>query len=103
MQGFFISCIATFQFLNHWAFSHIIYSNQIYLRFLHVLQFLYVMTDWQTEKGKSEFIIRKEWDFFFYLRHIEISNNVMITSIRNKTEWSTIQGVVGRNFELDCR
>ena len=61
------------------------------------------MTDWQTEKGKSEFIIRKEWDFFFYLRHIEISNNVMITSIRNKTEWSTIQGVVGRNFELDCR
>ena len=25
-----------------------------------------VMTDWQAEKGKSKFTIRKEWDFFFY-------------------------------------
>ena len=61
------------------------------------------MADWQAEKGKSKFMIRKVWDFFFNFRHIEINNNVMITSIRNKTEWSTFQGVIGRNFELDYR
>ena len=26
-----------------------------------------VMTDWQAEKGKSKFIIRKEWNFYFFL------------------------------------
>lgn len=61
------------------------------------------MTDWQAEKGMSKFTIRKEWDFFFNLRYIEINNNVMITSIRNQTEWSTIQGAIGQNFELDYR
>ena len=61
------------------------------------------MTDWQAEKGKSKFIIRKEWDFFLNFRRIEINNNVLITIIRDKTEWSTIQGVIGRNFELDYR
>ena len=61
------------------------------------------MMDWQAEKGKSKFTIRKEWDFFFNFRHIEINNNVMITSVPKKTEWSTIQGVIGRNFELDYR
>ena len=62
-----------------------------------------VMTDCQAEKGKSKFIIRKEWIFFFNVRHLELNNNVMITSIRNKTEWSTIHVVIGRNFELDYR
>ena len=48
-----------------------------------------VLTDWQAEKGKSKFIIRKEWDFFLTLGTWKlINNNVMITSIRNKTEWS---------------
>ena len=61
------------------------------------------MTDWQAEKGKSNFIIRKEWDFFLNFRRIEINNNVLITIIRDKTEWSTIQGVIGRNLELDYR
>ena len=61
------------------------------------------MTDWQAEKGKSKFIIRKEWDFFLNFRRIEINNNVLITIIRDKTEWSTIQVVIGRNFELDYR
>ena len=100
MQGFFISCIATFQFLNHWAFSHILFQPNLPSFF--ACSSIPVMTDWQAEKGKSKFIIRKECHFF-YFRHIEISNNVMITSIRNKTEWSTIQGVIGRNFELDYR
>ena len=45
----------------------------------------------------------KRMGFFFNLRQIEINNNVMITSIRNQTEWSTIQGAIGRNFELDYR
>ena len=100
MQGFFTSCAATFQFLNHWAFSHIFQPN---LPSFFACSSIPVMTDWQAEEGKSKFTIRKEWDFFFNFRHIEINNDVMITSVPKKTEWSTIQGVIGRNFELDYR
>ena len=53
------------------------------------------MTDGQAEKSESKYILRKEWDHNMIISQIEINNNVKMISIRNRTEWSTIQGVIG--------